>query len=406
MFRFSNVYGRYDNDLHRIELAGRNEDQRSMQRHLLDDDIVAAIAGLEAVLPDNETAHETLAWVRQSYVSGRSMADAFTELLARMFSGYDLLITSSAHPVVKRLGARVVARDLDDAEIHENLVQRQTAKLIAAGYHEQVTGRPGAANVLYEDDDGRDRLMREDGGWHLSRSKRRLDRGQLHQLLAESPERFSPNVLLRPVVASAVFPTISYVGGPAEISYFAQIGCLFDAHGVTMPLAHPRVSAEVIEHKVKKVLDKFGLELEAVHQPYDKLASQVIRDELPKSVSGTVTGLRDQILEAYRTLVAATQGIDPTLQGPLEKARNASHKALADAEKKIVSHLKKKNEIGLEQLRKASVNLYPDGKPQERAISAVSYLARYGPAFIDAIHAEVRIELDAAAPAWQGVACG
>ena len=394
-----------DNDLHRIEISSQEAVQRSMQRHLLDDGIAAAIARLEAVLPSNEAAHQTLAWIRESYVSGRSMAEAFTELLARMFSSYDLLITSSAHPVVKRLGARVIARDLDHAETHESLIRQQTARLVAAGYHEQVTGRSGAANVLYEDDDGRDRLMREDGGWHLSRSKRRLDRAQLHQLLAESPERFSPNVLLRPVVASAVFPTLSYVGGPAEVSYFAQIGCLFDAHGVTMPLAHPRVSADVIEHKVRKVLDKFGLDLEAVRQPFDQLASQVIRDELPTAVSGTVTALRDQILEAYRGLVAATQAIDPTLQGPLEKARNASHKVLSDAEKKIVSHLKKKNEIGLEQLRKASANLYPDGKPQERAISAISYLARYGPAFIDAIHAEVDVELSSAAPAWQGVAC-
>src|SRR5688500_13744276 len=289
-----------DNDLHRIEISGKQDVQRSMQRHLLDDGIVAAIDELEAVLPNNETMQQTLAWVRESYVSGRSMAEAFTELLARMFSGYDLLITSSADPVVKRLGARVIARDLDNAEAHENLIHRQTAKLITAGYHEQVTGRPGAANGLYEDDEGRERLIRDDGGWHLSRSKKRLDRAQLQQILAHNPEQFSPNVLLRPVVASAVFPTLSYVGGPAEISYFAQIGCLFDAHGVTMPLAHPRVSADVVEHKVRKVLDKFRLDLAAVRQPFDQLTSQVIRDELPEAVSGTVTELREQILEAYR----------------------------------------------------------------------------------------------------------
>lgn len=394
-----------DNDLHRIEVAARDDVPRSMNRHMLGDEVESALAQLAAVLPDSETARDTLARVRASYVPGRSMAESFTELLARMFEGYDLLITSSAHPVVKKLAARVIAHELDNAEAHEALVRRHTDRLIAAGYHEQVSGRPGAANVLYEDDEGRDRLVRENGGWHLSRSKRRFETAGLHELLAQDPERLSPNVLLRPVVASAAFPTLSYVGGPAEVSYFAQIGCLFEAHGVTMPLVHPRASMDIIEHKVRKVLDKFGLDVDTVRQPFDQLASQVVRDELPPEVSDTVHTLREQVLGAYARLVAAAQPIDPTLQGPLENARNASHKALADAEKKIVSHLKKKNEIGLEQLRKASINLYPDGKPQERAISAVSYTARYGPAFIDTLASEVAVRLDAPAPDWQGVAC-
>lgn len=394
-----------DNDLHRLEITASEAVQRSMQRHVLGSEIGQAIERLAAVLPDNESAYQSLAMVREAYVSGRSMAESFAELLARIFAGHDLLITSSAHPVVKQLGARVIARELDRAEQHEALVRTQTGKLVAAGYHEQVVGRPGAANVLYEDEEGRDRLVREDGGWHLSRSKRRFTHAELLALLEQHPQRFSPNVLLRPIVASAVFPTLSYVGGPAEVSYFAQIGCLFDAHGVPMPLAHPRVSVEVIEYKVRKILDKFGLDSNTVRQPFDQLASQVVRDELPPAVTDTVSALRAQILNAYTTLVDATQAIDPTLKGPLDNLRNASHKALSDAEKKIVSHLKKKNAIGIEQLRKASVNLYPDGKPQERALSAISFLARHGTAFIDAVAAEVDIDLDRHAEAWQGVAC-
>lgn len=394
-----------DNDLHRLEISANEDVQSSMQRHILRGEIDQAIEHLAALLPANETGNETLRMVREAYVSGRSMAESFTELLARMFAGYDLLITSSAHPVVKQLGARVVARELDRAEQHEGIVRTQTDKLVAAGYHEQVIGRPGAANVLYEDEEGRDRLMREDGGWHLSRSKRRFTHAELLALLEQHPQRFSPNVLLRPIVASAVFPTISYVGGPAEVSYFAQIGCLFDAHAVSMPLAHPRASVEVIEYKVRKILDKFGLDPSTVRQPFDQLASQVVRDELPPAVSGTVSALRAQILDAYTTLADATRAIDPTLKGPLDNLRNASHKALSDAEKKIVSHLKKKNAIGIDQLRKASVNLYPDGKPQERALSAVSYLARHGTAFIDAVASELAVDLDQHAGAWQGVAC-
>jgi bacillithiol biosynthesis cysteine-adding enzyme BshC len=333
------------------------------------------------------------------------MAEAFSSLMRQMFAGFDLLLTSSAHPLVKSLTAPVILRELERSREHEAAVRAQTNRLIAAGYHEQVTVRPDAANVLFEDKEGRDRLVREDGHWHLARTKRRLDTQEIHELLTLRPESFSPNVLLRPVVASAVFPTIAYVGGPAEVSYFGQIGCLFQAHEVVMPLVEPRVSIEIVEHKVQKVLDKFSLERDTVKQPFDQLASQVVRDELPEEVSATVARLRDEIAARYAELVAATQSIDPTLRGPLESTRNASHKALADAEKKIVSHLKKKNEIGIEQLRKASNNLLPDGQPQERVINALSYIARYGPAFLEAVASQIGVDLSANTPEWTGVKC-
>lgn len=394
-----------DNDLHRIEIAAADDVPRSMSRQLLGNGITATVDALSGILPANEFAQQAIEWVRTSYRPDRTVADAFADLLRLMFSQHDLLITSSAHPVVKRLGVSVIQRELEHAEAHEAAVRRQTDKLVAAGYHEQVSVRAGAANVLYEDETGRDRLTHEHDHWQLSRSKRRFEYQELIELVDETPERFSPNVHLRPIVSNVVFPTIAYVGGPAEVSYYAQIGCLFEQHGVPMPLVVPRASLELVEHKVQKVLDKFGLGVEDVHQPFDQLTSRVIRDELPVDVTTTVQALRTQIADGYAQLVAATQTIDPTLKGPLENARNASHKALADAEKKLVSHLKKKNEIGIEQLRKASVNLYPNGQTQERALSGVSYLARYGPAFIDALSAEIGLQIDRQAPDWQGVAC-
>lgn len=377
-----------DNDIHRVEIAAYDDVQRSMALQPLPDNIASCIDALAAILPTGEFSQQVVDWTRESYSPGDTIAGAFGKLLARIFAAHDLLITSSSHPVVKKLGAAVIQRELDNAATHEAAIREQTDRLVAAGYHEQVTIRTGAANVLYEDESGRDRLVHEDGDWSLSRSKRRFSSAEISQLITERPQRFSANVHLRPVVSSTVFPTLAYVGGPAEVGYYAQIRSLFDLHGIEMPLVVPRASFEIIEYKVQKVLDKFGLTPDDLHVPFDQLASQVIRDELPDSVTSTVQTLREQIADRYAMLVEATKDIDPTLKGPLENARNASHKALADAEKKIVSHLKKKNEIGIEQLRKASANLYPGGKAQERGLNVLSYLARHGPGFIDAVLAE------------------
>src|SRR5690606_17189156 len=146
----------------------------------------------------------------------------------------------------------------------------------------------------------------------------RLTAAEIERLLDDEPQRFSANVLLRPVVASAIFPTLAYVGGPAEIAYFAQIGCLFAAHEVPMPLVVPRASGEIVEHKVQKVLDKFGLQPADVHTPWDQLVARVVRSELPAEITATVERLRRQITEGYAQLVQGAKHIDPTLQGPLE----------------------------------------------------------------------------------------
>ena len=262
-----------------------------------------------------------------------------------------------------------------------------------------------AANVMYEDEHGRERLVREADGWMVRRTKRFFEHQEVLELLQTHPERFSPNVLLRPVVESYAFPTLAYVGGPAEVSYFAQTGCLFSAHKVDMPLVLPRASADLIEAKIRKVLDKFGLTPRDLRHPFHEIASQIARDELPDEVRTALHALREDLTTGYATLVAAAQTIDATLKGPLESARNGSYKQLDDAERKILTHLKKQNEIGLDQLRKASVHLYPDGQRQERVLGGVTYLGRYGGELLNGIAATLDVQLDAAGTGWDGVRC-
>ena len=97
--------------------------------------------------------------------------------------------------------------------------------------------------------------------------------------------------------------------------------------------------------------------------------------------------------------------IDPTLEGPLASARNASHKLLADMDRKIVRHLKRRNAIELEQLRRASNNLFPTGARQERVLGIPTYYARYGPAILDAILEQIQFKFDRPSPDWTGVQC-
>jgi bacillithiol synthase len=393
------------NRLVNIVAEGPNDPPLSMGLRLLGEPIIPALRALQEALPENDFSNAQLARLSKVYQPDVTVADAYREWALETFAPFDVLVTTSSDVALKRHALPVLRRELEHAEEHARLLRAQSDRLLAAGYHEQVAIAQDAANVMYEDEFGRERLVREGDGWLVRRTKRFFEHREILELLETHPERFSANVLLRPVVESYSFPTLAYVGGPAEVSYFGQTGCLFSAHKVDMPLVMPRVSADLIEAKIRKVLDKFGLEAHDLRRPFHEIASQIARDELPEAVRVALHQVREDITNGYAGLVAAAQTIDPTLRGPLEGARNASHKQVEDAERKILTHLKKQNEIGLEQLRKASVHLYPEGIRQERVLGSVNYLARYGGDLLSGIAATLDVQLDAAVSGWDGVRC-
>ncbi len=394
-----------DNTPHRITVEqAADTPPVSMAHRRLGPEIEAAVGRLAELLPETEFSATVLERVRSAYRPGATMAAAYADLLAGLFEPFDLLIVDPAHPVLKALAAPVFRAELEASDAHERIVAAQTERLVAAGYHAQV-GIGGATNVSYEDEEGRERLVREDGRFLLRRTKRSFSQEELLALLESEPERFSPNVVLRPVVESALFPTIGYVAGPGELSYFAQLGCFFQAHGIAMPTIYPRAGVTLVERKVRKVLEKFSLSIEDFATPVHELAARVVRDELPDDVRESIGALRTAIDQGYTHLADTARSIDATLKGPITGARNASHVALRDAEKKILGHLKEQNATSLDQIAKAAANLRPEGAPQERVLNATQYLARYGPELLPAIAAAIEIRLGEAPEGWRGLDC-
>ncbi len=335
------------------------------------------------------------------------MAEAFTETLADLLAGLGIGLVDAQDPVVRHMDQGVIRKELENVEGHEAALRRQTERLEGLGYPAQVPILPGASNVFYEDEDyGRERLLHGGAGWVLRASGREMADDALWSLYEEAPERFSANVVLRPVVESAIFPTLAYVGGPGETRYLAQTGCLFEAHGVGMPLVFPRLSVTLIEGKVRKVLDKFGLSAaDFVSRPVHEVVSEVVRDDVPEAVQEAVGQLRRALQEGYQAVYEAAEEIDPTLKGPIFSARNDGFKAISDVEKKIRHHVKLNEETELEQIEKAAMNLAPNGKPQERVLNIHQYLARYGDDLIPAILERMEVPLETAGDGWDGVRC-
>lgn len=369
----------------------------SLARRRLGGSVESVLGELADALPESEFASDLLTSVRAAYRPELTAAEAFAELLHAWLGRFGLLTVDAAAPAVKLASAAMLEREAASWPEREAELAGVARQLERAGYGTQVPVLEHATSLFYEDEEGRDRLFRDAGGWYLRRSGRRFAGRELMERLRSEPQRFSPNVLLRPVVEATLLPTLGYVGGPAELAYFAQTGPLFAGHGVEGTVAIPRHGAVLLEAKVSKVLEKFDLEVAEFRRPVHEIVAKVAREELPAPVATALAELRAGLGAGYERLSESAAAIDPTLSGPLGSARAESLSRVDGVEKKILRHLKQRNAVALEQIEKAAVNLYPEGRPQERVVNVCSYLARYGPELLDAVADAFEPELRAAA---------
>jgi len=243
----------------------------------------------------------------------------------------------------------------------------------------------GATMVMIEGRLGRDRLLMDGGGYVSRRAGERWSTADLKRLAAEEPQRLSPNVLARPAIEAALLPTIAYVAGPGELAYLPQAAPVYQALGVEPQAAVPRWSGRVIEPRVRKVLEKYRIAIDALNQPEGKLEATLVAEGLPGTAREALAALRAANTVEYQRLAEAAAAVDPTLRKPVESAKNTALGGLAEIEKRIVGHLKKQNEILLQQIDKARRNVFPLGAPQERVFNVMSYTVRYGSGFVESV---------------------
>jgi len=372
-----------ENQLHRLTLppvAGAG--QQPLQKLVMGpgvDDVLDSLAGM---MTGTDLAAAQLERLRQHYRREATLPEAFEGWLAELLEPLGVLFVQAHDPWLKQGSLAVLTKEIEQSAEHEVRLAARAAALEAAGYNVQVPILEGGVNVFVEAEGGRERLYRDAEGFHLRHSGRRFTLQELASSLADDPSRFSPNVLSRPVVESAVLPTLAYVAGPGELAYFAQLSPLFEAHGIEMPVIVPRLGATVVESKVDKVLRKFDLEISQMARPFHELAAERARDDMPEELRRALGAFRGAIGAQVGELTKAVQALDPTLKGTVGHVRSVAFDALDDVERKALNAVKRENEIGLQQLEKAHVHLFPEGQPQERCFNALYYLSRYGPEFI------------------------
>jgi bacillithiol synthase len=373
-----------DGSVRSAELPPRSPDAplTPMYRQPLGPEIARILELLESDLPASEFREWTVGWLRKHYLPDATIAGSFGGALAELLAPAGVVCLDSTHPAAKRAAAGYLVRALGLArDLNRDLSQR-AEDLQTAGLEPGVPIDDEATLVMLEGQQGRDRLLMEGEGFITRRSGERFTLPMLQRIAAAEPERLSPNVLLRPVIESALLPTVAYLAGPGEMNYLPLARPVYERMRVARQAVLPRWSGILVEPRVERVLRKFGIDLSDLLEPAGALESRLVRSQLPDGVSRTLETLRQALTAGYDALMESAAAIDPTLSRPVQGVKHQALSGLQEIERKLVQHLKRRQETELGQLAKARTLVLPDNQPQERVLTAAPFLARYGPSLI------------------------
>jgi bacillithiol biosynthesis cysteine-adding enzyme BshC len=209
----------------------------------------------------------------------------------------------------------------------------------------------------------------------------------------EHPDRFSPNVLLRPIVQDTLFPTICYVAGPSELAYLGQLKGVYEHFGVPMPLMQPRATATLVDSATRRFLNRYNVPLEQL-QPQDEAAlNRLLQSQLPPGVDQALGEADTNLRQSLQRVIEVIPQVDPTLAAAASTTLGKMEHLLRGLQNKVIQAAKKRDETLRRQFAHAQAQTFPLGHPQERTLGIIFFLNRYGPALIPRLMTELPIEL-------------
>ncbi|MBP1595711.1 MAG: hypothetical protein H6Q05_1088 [Acidobacteria bacterium] len=350
--------------------------------------LVEAYVGSFARSAQSDTIRVQLA---AAYQPGATFTEAFGRLMARLFRDHGLILFDPRHEGAKRLAAPLIRKALLSAHELRAQLTDQILALHAMGLREQVAVPPHSTLVFYEEEGQRKLVLARDQEFALKNSRSRFTSEQLSGLTASAPERFSPNALLRPVLQDHLFPTAAYVGGPAEISYFAQAGPIYRYFRRSMPVVWPRSSFTVLGPETCEILKRHSLAPEDCYGGERTLIRRMLRahsdrsgillEELETRIERTMPELKAALAAAESSLGPATETIGRKLEFRLDSLRRGFEGFRVRNDKRL-----------RKDLSDLQSNCFPNDNLQERELGVHPMIARLGPSLLAAMYASIDLQ--------------
>ncbi|AKD05534.1 bacillithiol biosynthesis cysteine-adding enzyme BshC [Pontibacter korlensis] len=315
----------------------------------------------------------------EAYRNSKNLADATRAITHALFGEYGLVSIDGDHAALKKALTPVVEKELTE-QLSNKLVEEANAQLEELGYKPQVYSRE--INLFYLTDGLRERIVREEGKYKILNTDISFSLEEIQQEAKEHPERFSPNVILRPLYEELILPNLAYIGGGAEVAYWFQLKKLFEAYQVAFPMLMLRNSALYISRGNANRMHKLGLQPLDLFQDYQELKKQ-LSDQLHDEEIN-LEAQRQAVAAAFAEVEKLAESIDPTLVKAVGAEAQKANNSLQMLEKKISKARDSKHEQTFKQLENLKDKLFPGGSLQERKDNLLTYQTN-NPDFIPAL---------------------
>jgi bacillithiol biosynthesis cysteine-adding enzyme BshC len=315
---------------------------------------------------------QVLDLVRSAYSPPNTLGSAYLDLLRAVMSPLGVSVLDASHDAVRATGFPILRKAIEESASIDSALMQRTADLKKAGHSAQVKIVKGRSLVFRNRSGTRDRIRIND----------------TDAIREATPGSLSPNVLLRPIIERSILPTVAYMGGPAEVAYFAQVTAVAEALDVPAPLVLPRWSGFVIEPRVQRILEKHSLSVEDFRDPH-AVETRIARASLPDALKREIQSISATLNEAAGRL-AKTEGVElapPAVVDGLK--RNIGHR-LSRLERRFAAGIKHRGTEALHDAAIARASLFPLGTPQERALNGIPFIVRYGDDLFNSVMEETR----------------
>lgn len=334
------------------------------------------IEGQISVLPYGK---ELMEIYRYSYEEKDTIQQSTLKLLNNLFGSYGLLVLIPDNAGFKKVFLPVMEKEIKEKFSHKAVAA--TAEKMKEYYKLQAAGRE--VNLFYLIDDKRERIEVDGLKFKVEHLKIEWAPDEILNELAEHPERFSPNVILRGVMQEAILPNIAFIGGGGELAYWLELKEVFQQAGIPYPVLFLRNSFLLINEKQQHVIKSLGLEARDIFMNEHELMKKIVSIHTNNKFS--LNGKLDKFNDLYEQLNEQATSIDATLHAHVESLKTKSLKKIDELEKKMLRAEKKKFETQQGQIEKLHAQLFPKRNLQERIENFSGYYADYGINFFEKI---------------------
>lgn len=318
-----------------------------------------------------EKAKELGKFYKDAADKNENLAHATRQIVHSFYQKDNLVILDGDDKQLKRLFIPVIKNELETQNSHLH-IEESSKKLDKLGYKTQVT--PREINLFYLDDNLRERIVKNESNntFEILNTDITFSESEMMALVESNPEKFSPNVALRPVYQEIILPNLSYTGGPGELAYWLQLKSMFEYFEVDFPILLPRNFVLFIPKVIHQKMNKTNLSYADIFNSFDTLRIDYAEKNAENDV--LLEEERKNIEQIFDKIEAKSTKTDISLQKSIAGEKHRALKRIEHISKKLRKAEERKLSDSINQIKSVKENLFPKGSLQERYDNFLSFV--------------------------------